>query len=533
MKKTSLEFHLGLCLAGAVSAGAYTAGVLDYLLEALENWEQQKASGKTDIPQHQVKIKVIGGASAGGMTGIMTLAHLLKTLQPVQSLSHSLETRPENTLYHSWVDMTQPDMLDPLLDTSDIKDNPPKSFLNATFIQQLAQRALPISNAVLNKPYVHESLQCFVSLTHLNGRSYSTSFKSDIPSSNRYITTRHDAFMGFALNPKHATNGWIAIDWNDPSCVQAMQDAAIATGAFPVGLKAHTFAAQLLTPKEKILNTHSKQTFVDGGVINNEPFEKVMELLHETTDHQMIASKTNSDSNHFDRTMIMIDPFPSEMSDYKNDTTIGAVAIDTFSAMLNQCRSKPEDLADALDSENYSKFLISPIRYEDTHVFEGNHALACGALGGFGGFLHRDFRVHDFFLGRANCERFLRHHFAVPAATSNPIFVKGYENCATNVYLTKNGLLPIIPLFTIENEKPYSPRFSHGQKFPKIMAAELNRYKRKIKLRVQAVLLSLSKDSWIEKTLLWIGAKIVINEKITTILLDKIRNELRERNMLR
>jgi hypothetical protein len=28
-------FYVGLCMAGAVSAGAYTAGVMDYLLEAL------------------------------------------------------------------------------------------------------------------------------------------------------------------------------------------------------------------------------------------------------------------------------------------------------------------------------------------------------------------------------------------------------------------------------------------------------------------------------------------------------------------
>ena len=29
-------FYVGLCMAGAVSGGAYTAGVLDYLIEALE-----------------------------------------------------------------------------------------------------------------------------------------------------------------------------------------------------------------------------------------------------------------------------------------------------------------------------------------------------------------------------------------------------------------------------------------------------------------------------------------------------------------
>ncbi len=34
--------HLGICMAGAISAGAYTAGVIDYLLESLENWEKAK-----------------------------------------------------------------------------------------------------------------------------------------------------------------------------------------------------------------------------------------------------------------------------------------------------------------------------------------------------------------------------------------------------------------------------------------------------------------------------------------------------------
>lgn len=36
-------FELGLCMAGAVSAGAYTAGVLDLLIEALDAFEAEKA----------------------------------------------------------------------------------------------------------------------------------------------------------------------------------------------------------------------------------------------------------------------------------------------------------------------------------------------------------------------------------------------------------------------------------------------------------------------------------------------------------
>ena len=50
-------FRIGLCMAGAVSAGAYTAGVMDYLLEALEEWEKRK--GQPGVPTHKVAIPVM------------------------------------------------------------------------------------------------------------------------------------------------------------------------------------------------------------------------------------------------------------------------------------------------------------------------------------------------------------------------------------------------------------------------------------------------------------------------------------------
>ena len=36
------KIRLGICMAGAVSAGAYTAGVMDYLIKTLERWDQRK-----------------------------------------------------------------------------------------------------------------------------------------------------------------------------------------------------------------------------------------------------------------------------------------------------------------------------------------------------------------------------------------------------------------------------------------------------------------------------------------------------------
>ena len=77
-------FEIGLVLAGAVSAGAYTAGVLDFLFEALDTWyrskrEDEKAGRVGDertVPHHTVRVQIITGASAGGMNGAIAAVAL-------------------------------------------------------------------------------------------------------------------------------------------------------------------------------------------------------------------------------------------------------------------------------------------------------------------------------------------------------------------------------------------------------------------------------------------------------------------------
>src|ERR1700761_9754118 len=81
-------FYVGLCMAGAVSAGAYTAGVMDYLLEALAEWEKRR--GQPGVPTHRVQIPVMGGASAGGMTSVMAATSLNNPLPPIDKPSDDL-----------------------------------------------------------------------------------------------------------------------------------------------------------------------------------------------------------------------------------------------------------------------------------------------------------------------------------------------------------------------------------------------------------------------------------------------------------
>src|SRR5262249_33511038 len=82
-----------------------------------------------------------------------------------------------------------------------------------------------------------------------------------------------------------------------------------------------------------------------------------------------------------------------------------------------QARFKPEALALAADEEHGSRYLIGPSRVSvDAKGSEKveRYGIASGLLGGFGGFVARSFRDHDFQLGRRNCQRFLQTSFALP-----------------------------------------------------------------------------------------------------------------------
>ena len=65
MVEANRECQIALALSGAISARAYTAGVFDFLIQALDEWE--KARNGPGIPNHMVGIKAMSGASAGSI----------------------------------------------------------------------------------------------------------------------------------------------------------------------------------------------------------------------------------------------------------------------------------------------------------------------------------------------------------------------------------------------------------------------------------------------------------------------------------
>ena len=103
------EFQIGLTMSGAVSAGAYTAGVFDFLIQALDEWENARnASGASTIPNHFVGIKVMSGASAGAITAAIGAVALADADQkPVEFDNHCEGEQKIKCylpkLYETWV----------------------------------------------------------------------------------------------------------------------------------------------------------------------------------------------------------------------------------------------------------------------------------------------------------------------------------------------------------------------------------------------------------------------------------------------
>ena len=72
-------FEIGLAMAGAISAGAYSAGVVDFLFHALDEWERLKREAPETVPNHSVCIRAAAGASAGSITAALAVVAVTST----------------------------------------------------------------------------------------------------------------------------------------------------------------------------------------------------------------------------------------------------------------------------------------------------------------------------------------------------------------------------------------------------------------------------------------------------------------------
>lgn len=562
-------------MAGAVSAGAYTAGVLDYLLETLELWEQAKEKNRKlgkehpeydqSIPMHHVEIDVISGSSAGGISGTLTMLALADA--DFRSYSSTNLTGEGNIFYKSWVDMADDahsDTVEKLLNEDDLKEfKEVKSLLNTLPIEVIADKALTIGTPRELPKYASDSLDVILTTTNLRGLNFMVDFDhSGRNASKGTVITNHGGFLRYKLKNDRYASGipanedelYYVLDLAEPRDMQYLKDATLSTAAFPIGLKSRQLKISseyikrypkylfkdakgitALLPEDDIYSFNS----VDGGVINNEPYGIGLKVLKEKNEAHCKSEKY---------AVLMIDPFPNKDNDVP-ETGSGIMDIvgGLVKALRNQVMFNADGILDALDTNDRTKFLIEPMREieKDGKWVRPKSDLASAPVGGFAGFLNKKLRAHDFQLGRKNCQNFLRYHFSVSEATiesrlSIPATQQAkdrFEYSQPPRDPTGEKFFPIVPdMRVLKNfsERLHTEKYGADAKielfpYPKIsFKAFEDKYKSKIKDRVGSLVKYMVKN----KTLARLANFFYVRKAGYNFVKEALYNQLKENDLL-
>jgi hypothetical protein len=411
-----MPFRIALNMAGAVSAGAYTAGVLDFLIEALDAWydardEQRRQNGDDleawRIPAHEVRLEALTGASAGGMCAAISSVALQEEFVHVRQ-ANPPESAAVNRLYQSWVRSI--DVL-PLLGKMDLSNGqgPVRSILDSTPIGDIANAALASPRQRRTRPWVADPLSIAVTLSDLRGIPYSVD-EANKGSFEERIAYHADEIR-FAVSGQASRGAVTAIglncsDPNDPGW-PILRTAAMATGAFPLMLASRVISRRRDDYEDRLWSVSNgtpdasgqcesavkippawdaravppvfDNVYADGGVTDNNPFELARQYL--------VAAAGNPGGHNprapeaANAAVISVAPFPGDEAfdggyDAGKQSELLNVAKALLGTLISQSRFQGEDLKLTGDPDVSSRFVIAPSDI-GAHL---NCRLCCAAL---------------------------------------------------------------------------------------------------------------------------------------------------------
>lgn len=446
---TAPPFEFGLSLAGGVSCGAFSAGAIDFLVEALDAWEAARERGDADAPPHQVSLRMVAGASSGALTSAVLAAALPYQIGPVRADSPE-SVQKANPFFAAWVDGTS---LHDLLGTADAASSGGvRSLLDPTRVDTVARQAIEYgaSAAPRRRSWLADPLRLAFSVTNLRGVSFSLS--NGPGQVRRILSAMHGDLMRFAFSglggapapaarpnetaiaaAPHAPDAWDR--WG-----RRFATAALGSAAFPLFLPARRqqppagqYAQtsivlpgagcgpdELLHPRPEgpAARPHYEFDAADGGLIDNNALDAVRTEL---AGNDPLACNER-DGRLARRAVLLIDPLlgaPKADNEPLAPISLGGTLAALVRTLLDQARLRPQDAALALRSDVYSRFIIAPQREDDAGEASSRY-LAGASLGGLGGYLAREFRLHDYLLGRRNAQQALATRFVLHA--DNPLF---------------------------------------------------------------------------------------------------------------
>jgi len=431
------SFEIALALAGTVSTGAFTAGVLDYLMEALDEFGRISAEGKWQADS--VSLRVVTGTS-GGSVCASTFARALAHAFPPQAIDHGdepVDALSRNPLYRVWVLGFD---VQAMCAVPEQAEAPLRSLLHE------GPRFDPFPQTVTEtrvREWVAEPLTVLVTTTNLQGVAYRAVTAGNAvptPTWKRHADcARFEICYGGASSP----DGWpdaVRIDAGQAAAAgwQKLWDGARASSAFPLMfpsvpvarpawnylyqpngsclLTASVEAQDLVqvpcrTGEDSSLESDWHSGAVDGGLLTADPSELARREL------EGVAPAAGHSPAPLRRAVITVDPLWKPVKTTAVDDSLAGVLRAIVNILLT-ASGGTQATSTGNRFERCAHLRIVPERVGDDGRVTGSAALAGSALSSFAGFLSSAYRHHDFMLGRRNCQQFLRAHFGpAPGAT--------------------------------------------------------------------------------------------------------------------
>lgn len=263
-----MTYKVAIAISGAVSLGSYEAGTMYEIINAI------KLHNESNPPDQHIKIDVMTGASAGGMTAALTAQKLLYE-------SHSLTEPLTNVGYLAWVKKVH---IDGLLTAHD-NDNENTSILSSGFVDSIARNLIlgryesATTPSKAPHPASADTIKLGLALSNLNGVDYAR----DI------FTATHDGLTGGKfVETRHQDRLTITLGENDDnqSTWQTIADTSRACGAFPFAFSPVALFRRFEEPDYQgrgaedfsSVKPDGKFTYIDGGAFNNYPLGMAREL---------------------------------------------------------------------------------------------------------------------------------------------------------------------------------------------------------------------------------------------------------------
>jgi len=266
--------RIAVTIAGAVSLGAFEAGVLFEVLDAIG---QHNLASPEDS---RLYVDVLTGASAGGMTAAIAAQKLLYS-------AGELAKPYDNVFYNAWVAGVDINGLLPL----GPGESPSQSVLSSNFVRNLAEKLLLARYAELPVPSpsphpalpLGGALRVGLALSNLNG----VDFQRQLLSGGAFNYTEFADQITFTLD--HMTDAEAA--W------APVIDAALACGAFPFAFRPGDLSRDIKDFDPTFLAPWPRSprvfTYTDGGVFQNQPIGLAKNLVDLIDKHQ------NSDTRSY------------------------------------------------------------------------------------------------------------------------------------------------------------------------------------------------------------------------------------------